>query len=556
MPTTNGHGPANRAILYARVSTDEQARSGFSLAQQLEALREYAAREGYEVLEEVTDEGQSGASLARPGLDYVRDLAAGGGIDVVLAQDRDRFARKVVLNGLLEEELSKHGCRTKALNDYGDDSPEGSLMRGIQTQFAEYERAKIAERTRRGKERKAREGKILRGPKPPYGFRYNAAGDRLVVYEPEMVVTGRIFRMAAEGLGPQAIQTRLFEEGTASPTGDPLWPRRTLEQILRSDLYKAHTFEEIARLVSAEVLAHLDESAEYGVWWFGRKSTSEHSISESDGNGGRRYRKATTTRIRPKEERTAVPVPAYLPRALMEQVHTTLAASRPPERKRLARQWELRGLLRCSCGWKMTTHTSTSRGNGADYHYYVCKQRKERRQTCDCPQRGVRATEAERAVWTFVSNLLRDPEEIRRGMESLIEQEQTSRTRDPEHEAEVWAQKIAECDQSRSAYQDQQAAGLMTLEELGSKLRELDNTRRAAERELVALKDHRRRVEDLEEDRDALLEDMARMVPAALDSLSGEEKNRIYRMLRLEVTPTAEGYDLSGALCTSATLSG
>ena len=82
-----------RAILYARVSTDEQARSGYSLAQQLEALREYASREGYEVLEEVQDPGQSGASLGRPGLDWVRDLVAAGGVSVVLAQDRDRFAR-------------------------------------------------------------------------------------------------------------------------------------------------------------------------------------------------------------------------------------------------------------------------------------------------------------------------------------------------------------------------------------------------------------------------------------------------------------------------------
>jgi len=68
MPNTNSHGP-KRAILYARVSTDEQARSGYSLAQQLEALRAYAAREGYEVLGEVQDAGQSGASLERPGMD-------------------------------------------------------------------------------------------------------------------------------------------------------------------------------------------------------------------------------------------------------------------------------------------------------------------------------------------------------------------------------------------------------------------------------------------------------------------------------------------------------
>src|SRR5919202_4816530 len=133
MPDINGHGP-KQAILYARVSTDEQVRSGYSLAQQLEALREYAVREGYEVLEEVTDPGQSGASLERPGMDRVRDLVTAGGVSVVLAQDRDRFARKPAYNYLLQEEFAEHSCELKALNDYGDDSPEGILMRGIQDQ--------------------------------------------------------------------------------------------------------------------------------------------------------------------------------------------------------------------------------------------------------------------------------------------------------------------------------------------------------------------------------------------------------------------------------------
>jgi site-specific DNA recombinase len=77
MPSTNGPGP-KRAILYAHVSTDEQARTGYSLAQQLEALRDYAAREGYEVLKEVSDPGQSGASLERPSMDRARDLVAAG----------------------------------------------------------------------------------------------------------------------------------------------------------------------------------------------------------------------------------------------------------------------------------------------------------------------------------------------------------------------------------------------------------------------------------------------------------------------------------------------
>src|SRR5918997_6385785 len=104
MPNTNGIGP-KRAILYARVSTDEQARSGYSLAQQIEALRKYAAREGYDVLKEITDPGQSGASLARPGMDGVRDLVAADGVSVVLAQDRDRFAREPAYTYLIQKEF-------------------------------------------------------------------------------------------------------------------------------------------------------------------------------------------------------------------------------------------------------------------------------------------------------------------------------------------------------------------------------------------------------------------------------------------------------------------
>ena len=124
MISRNGHEP-KRAILYSRVSTDEQARSGFSLAQQIEALQAYAAREGYEVLEEVQDPGESGASLERPGMDRVRDLVATGGVSVVLAQDRDRFAREPAYHYLLKREFAEHGTRLAALNDHGDESPEG-----------------------------------------------------------------------------------------------------------------------------------------------------------------------------------------------------------------------------------------------------------------------------------------------------------------------------------------------------------------------------------------------------------------------------------------------
>ena len=160
MLNTNGHGPRT-AVLYARVSTQEQVEHGYSLAQQVQALREYAMREGLEVLEEVSDPAQSGASLLRPGLDHVRDLVQMGGVSVVLAQDRDRFAREPAYLYLLREEFGQHGTTLRALNDRGDESPEGQLTDGILDQIARYEKMKIAERSRRGKIHKARSGKVI-----------------------------------------------------------------------------------------------------------------------------------------------------------------------------------------------------------------------------------------------------------------------------------------------------------------------------------------------------------------------------------------------------------
>src|SRR5919206_122608 len=218
MPSTNGHGP-QRAILYARVSTEEQARSGYSLAQQLEALRAYTAREGYGVLEEVSDPGQSGASLERPGMDRVRDLVAGGGVSVVLVQDRDRFAREPAYHYLLRRGFEEHGTKLRALNDRGDDTPEGELTDGILDQLAKFERAKLAERTRRGTLKKAREGRIVSNT-PNYGFQLNSTKDGLEVYEPEMAVVEQIFQMAADGLGTAAIQARLHAEGVPAPRGN------------------------------------------------------------------------------------------------------------------------------------------------------------------------------------------------------------------------------------------------------------------------------------------------------------------------------------------------
>src|SRR5215203_4720488 len=263
MPNTNGHGP-KRAILYARVSTDEQARSGYSLAQQHEALREYAAREGYEIHGEVQDAGQSGASLERPGMDRVRVLVAAGGVSVVLAQDRDRFTREPAYHYLLKREFAEHGTSLAALNDRGDDSPEGELSDGILDQLAKYERAKIVERSRRGKLRKAREGKVVASFRPTFGFRVNATRDGYEIDEENMAVVRRVFRMVgAEGAGIYSAHKTLEREGVPAPGGGKYWDKRAITRWVADDAYRPHTYEEVAELVSPEVAARLDLKQSY-----------------------------------------------------------------------------------------------------------------------------------------------------------------------------------------------------------------------------------------------------------------------------------------------------
>src|ERR687894_363519 len=139
--------------------------------------------------------GPRRASLQRPGMDRVRNLVQGSGVSVVLAQDRDRFAREPAYVYLLREEFAVHGCKLRALNDRGDDSPEGELTDGILDQLAKFERAKMMERTRRGKQRKTQEGRISTN-RAAFGFDYNATRDGYVVNPDQMEIVRRIFYMA------------------------------------------------------------------------------------------------------------------------------------------------------------------------------------------------------------------------------------------------------------------------------------------------------------------------------------------------------------------------
>jgi site-specific DNA recombinase len=552
MPSTNGNGP-KRAVLYARVSTDEQARSGYSLAQQIEALRAYAAREGYEVLEEVQDAGQSGASLERPGMDRVRDLVAAGGVSVVLAQDRDRIAREPAYHYLLRREFEEHGTKIRALNDRGDDSPEGELTDGILDQLGKYERAKIAERSRRGKLRKAREGKVMAGPRVKYGFRLNDARDGLLVDEEKMRIVRRIFRMVgAEGYSLSAVYKTFEREWIPTPGGGKRWDRAFFRIAILDDVYRPHTYEEAAELVSPEVAARLDRGRLYGIWWYNRLRVRTRQVSEpSEAGNGRRYRKEARFTEKPKEEWVAVPVPyAGIPRELTDAARAAIKDNRRPSSAG-RRFWQLSGgILRCGvCGHSAATRSIRARDGARYHHYYYCRNH-HKNGSGACPhKRSHRAADLEGALWGLIAGLLEDPERLRAGLDKMIEAERAAWRGDPEAEAQSWLGRLAALEAKRARFQDMAAEDLITFEELGARLRELDEHRTTAEEELDKLRLHRDRLEDLERDKEALIEHYASMLPEALDELTGEERHQVYRMLRLQVYVYPEGdLDARGVL--------
>jgi site-specific DNA recombinase len=158
-----------RAAIYARVSTERQGRQQ-TIDSQLHALRHWAEDNGHELLDEhvYIDEGYTGSRLDRPGLDSLRDAAQQGLVEVVAVLSPDRLARKYAYQVLLLEELRKAGCEVVLLNHVLTDDPQDQLLLQIQGAVAEYERAVLGERFRRGKLQKARRGHWL-GGRAPFG---------------------------------------------------------------------------------------------------------------------------------------------------------------------------------------------------------------------------------------------------------------------------------------------------------------------------------------------------------------------------------------------------
>src|SRR5262249_47857917 len=233
------------AAIYARVSSEQQAQQQ-TIASKAEALGQRVRQDGLALHEELCflDEGASGSTLLRPALERLRDQAAAGAIDRLYVHSPDRLARKYAYQVLLLEELKRHGVEVVFLNREIGRSPEEDLLLQVQGMVAEYERAKILERSRRGKLHAARRGSanVLGGA--PYGYRYlsrqHSGGEASYqVVEEEAAVVRRIFRwVGQERCSIGEVCRRLRQAGIPSPKGKSVWGRSVVWGLLKNPAYQ------------------------------------------------------------------------------------------------------------------------------------------------------------------------------------------------------------------------------------------------------------------------------------------------------------------------------
>ncbi len=535
-------------ILYARVSTRAQS-EGFSLAGQLRELRAWATENGYAVVEEITDTGGRDSKrdvLERPGINRVLDLCSQRRVDYVVAQERSRFGEHPVPD-LLAWMLAKHGTALRTPQDSGE-GDAAELVQMFQDWKSRTERRDTARRSRSKKLEKVRQGRIVAGHTPPFGFRFaGTKKERTLEVEPaHMEIVGRILRLVGvEGFGVWGVKKALDREGVPTPPNPAKdrnpemghrWSRQFIRNVISSDAYKRHTPDELAALVEQGVMApDVAQKAPdpCGLWWY--------EGTDYEGN----------------VHRVAVPIcDPGIPRewvdaarkAVENNVSTSRAGTRP--------FWELSGgILVCGgCERRMQTHEVRPRGRV--YGYYECATTMDHGGGA-CPAAvRLNADTVEDAVWEFVYRKLLNPAEIVRSLDGLIAAERRKLRTDPEEEIGELRRRDNDLTRRRAAYQEQQAASLMTLDELRVRLSEIAQAREEIAGRLEACENRSSRIAELQKVRDGFTEGG----PMFLTYVEGgrppydadpEDRHAEYRRLELRVVAhSKEALEVSGVFGT------
>ena len=503
------------AAIYARVSSDRQ-KEDHTIASQTAALTEYAKNNGYVVPAEWTfqDEGYSGASLVRPGLEALRDLAAQGQITTVLIYSPDRLSRKYAYQVLLMEELSRCGVEIVFLKSPASGSPEDQLVVQFQGMIAEYERAQIAERSRRGKRHKAREGvvNILSGA--PYGYRYVKKTDTSAAYyqvlESEAGVVRMVFQMyTKEHLSINAIARLLNKRGIATRTGKTRWERSTVWGILRNPAYQGRACFGKTELRPRQRIT--------------RPLRQRNGVAPRD----------SANHERPRSEWIEVPVPALVSEEIFALAHEQLTKNKHHSPRRTIEPTLLQGMLVCQqCGYAL--YRCSARTSKRRLYYYRCLGSDAYRHLKGalCTNRPVRQDHIDELVWDQIVLLLED--------ETLLQSEidrrkEAARNGDPRRQRH----EVLRREQTRlgntverliTAYQE----GLLSLLQLRERMPELNKKSKAVEAELQALEtgamDHARYLQLAEN-----LNTFRKKLHARAKTLDVRERQQILRLLVKEI---------------------
>lgn len=386
-----------RVALYARVSTLHQAQTQ-TIDQQLIRLQAYAAEHGWSIPNEhiFRDDGRSGATLNRPGLDHLRDAARAGELDRVLITEPDRLARNYVQQMIVMDELTHNGCPIEFLDRPLSDDPQGRLLQQIQGAVAEYERTLIGDRMRRGRQAKYRAGTLLPWTNAPYGYRLNPDRPRdpggLCLDAAEAVIIQQIFSWYAEECTSlQQVARQLQAQGVPTPSGKQIWSLCTLRNILSQPAYTGQVYAE--RFTSRP--ARIRRSATHPM---GRPHDSLVA--------------------QPKEAWIPIcSIPAIISQAQFDRVQQKLAQNqRFARRNNTTGQYLLRALV--SCG--LCQSSCTARRLQGGYTYYVCAAKGNpihTRKAEKCAARFSPAQQLDAVVWHDLCDVLTHPASIADALE-------------------------------------------------------------------------------------------------------------------------------------------
>jgi site-specific DNA recombinase len=420
-----------RTALYARVSSDQQAEDG-TIASQVASLEERICSDGFALDPELRflDEGYSGSTLVRPALERLRDLAAAGAIDRLYIHSPDRLSRKYAHQVLLVDELHRCGVELIFLNRALGQSPEDDLLLQVQGMVAEYERAKILERSRRGKRHAASRGSINVLSGAPYGYRYiskqeGAGQARYEIVLEEARVVRQIFTwVGAERCSIGEVCRRLQAQGIFSPKGKPYWDRTTVWGILKNPAYR-------------------------GAAGFGKTQIGElRKRLRSQRGRPEQPRRAYSVYDTP-ERATAIAVPALVSEELFAAVAEQLGENRRRQRQgRRGARYLLQGLLTCQCCgyayYGKQISLRSAKGKKRRYAYYRCTGTDAYRFGGQrvCHNKQVRTDLLEEAVWADVCALLRNPGRIEAEYERRLDHKDSEKGSSGERQLTLLIQKV------------------------------------------------------------------------------------------------------------------